>query len=518
MHKRNINPGFTIVELLVVIVVIGILAAITILSFGGINRRARIASLQSDLKNAATQLGIDYTNSGDVYPSQIIDANSGKGLSKSSDTIYQYNTTDSEYCIAASSQADGTLIYHYSPQEGTITSGGCPKYWKQISPFYTYSCAVAYDNKVYCWGRNAYGQLGDGTTDQRLTPVAVDTTGALSGKTVKIVSTNATSVGAGHTCAIASDDKVYCWGGGVLGHGVITSSTTPVAVNTTGLLSGKTIKSISVGGSHACAIASDDNAYCWGSNNYGQLGDNTGLSSQVPVAVYKGGALSGKTIKIISTGHQHTCALASDNNVYCWGFNMHGQLGNNADSGYTPNIAPIPVSTTNGVSALYNKTVKSISARDNDTCVVASDNKAYCWGDNREGQLGIGGSDSSPHSVPVAVINTGMLSGKDILFVSTGGVSGYAIDSDGKIYCWGNNSYGSFGDGSTVSNYSPKQTGNVGALNGKSIKSLFIGSTNACVISTDNLSYCWGRNHFGQLGIGSTSEYQPSPVAVISPQ
>jgi alpha-tubulin suppressor-like RCC1 family protein len=103
-----------------------------------------------------------------------------------------------------------------------------------------------------------------------------------------------------------------------------------VAVTTSGALSGKTVKSMVQGQSHTCVIASDNNAYCWGRNNQGQLGNGTTSDSSVPVAVSMSGLLSGKTIKSISAGHAYTCVIASDNNAYCWGYNGDGQLGNNS--------------------------------------------------------------------------------------------------------------------------------------------------------------------------------------------
>ncbi|HZJ34747.1 MAG TPA: hypothetical protein VFD55_01900, partial [Candidatus Angelobacter sp.] len=157
--------------------------------------------------------------------------------------------------------------------------------------------------------------------------VVVDTTGVLSGKTIKSIKAG----GAYRTCAIASDDQAYCWGfngNGELGNNSTINSLVPVAVYTAGVLSGKTIKSIATGGSHNCVIASDDQAYCWGMNRSGPLGNNSSTSSSVPVAVNTTGVLNGKTIKSISASSEHTCAIASDNLAYCWGKNDYGQLGN----------------------------------------------------------------------------------------------------------------------------------------------------------------------------------------------
>ena len=146
------------------------------------------------------------------------------------------------------------------------------------------ACAISLSNRAYCWGSGSSGQLGNNSTTNSSIPVAVNTTGVLAGKAIKQIST-----GFSHTCAIASDDKAYCWGSGSsgqLGNNSTTNSSIPVAVNTTGVLAGKTIKQISAGTSHTCAIASDDKAYCWGSGSFGALGNNSAANSSVPVRVY----------------------------------------------------------------------------------------------------------------------------------------------------------------------------------------------------------------------------------------
>ena len=150
----------------------------------------------------------------------------------------------------------------------------------------------------------------------------------------KFMSNNQISAGGLHTCAIAPDNNVYCWGGGSggrLGNNSTTNSSVPVAVSTSGVLAGKTIKQISAGSSHTCVIASDDKAYCWGMGTFGALGNNSTASSSVPVAVSTSGVLAGKTIKQISASSSHTCAIASDDKAYCWGYNNEAQLGNNSN-------------------------------------------------------------------------------------------------------------------------------------------------------------------------------------------
>ena len=156
------------------------------------------------------------------------------------------------------------------------------------------------------------------------------------------------SLGAAHTCAIASDNLAYCWGDdsiGTLGNGATTGDqVSPVAVDTSGALSGKTILSISAGDYHTCAIASDNLAYCWGDDSSGRLGDGpaTGGNQTSPVAVDTSGKLSGKTVLNISASAFTACVIASDNQVYCWGNDAYDQLGNGPTAGSQP--SPVAVS------------------------------------------------------------------------------------------------------------------------------------------------------------------------------
>ena len=253
---------------------------------------------------------------------------------------------------------------------------------KHIIGGFGYVCAVALDGRVYCWGSNSNGKIGSGNTSSALVPSAVKISGALVGKVIKQIEPSSAG---NHSCVIASDDKAYCWGYngfGQLGNNNTVNSLTPVAVDTAGVLASKTIKQIASGGISSCVIASDDKAYCWGSNNFGQLGNGNLKNSSTPTPVSTTGVLAGKTIKQITAGTEFTCAIASDDKAYCWGGNSSGQLGNNStiNSG-----VPVAVNTS---GVLAGKTIKQISAGSSHTCAIASDDKAYCWGGNSSGQLG----------------------------------------------------------------------------------------------------------------------------------
>ena len=255
---------------------------------------------------------------------------------------------------------------------------------KHIIGGFGYVCAVALDGRVYCWGSNSNGKIGSGNTSSALVPSAVKISGALVGKVIKQIEPSSAG---NHSCVIASDDKAYCWGHngfGQLGNNNTVNSLTPVAVDTAGVLASKTIKQIASGGISSCVIASDDKAYCWGSNNFGQLGNGNLKNSSTPTPVSTTGVLAGKTIKQITAGNSYFCVIASDDKAYCWGGGRRGALGNGSTLSLVIST-PTPVSTT---GVLAGKTIKQITAGTEFTCAIASDDKAYCWGSNSSGELG----------------------------------------------------------------------------------------------------------------------------------
>ena len=190
----------------------------------------------------------------------------------------------------------------------------------------------------------------------------VYTGGVLSGKTLTQI-----VAGFSHTCALDSSGAAYCWGlnsSGQLGNNSVTQSLVPVAVTTSGVLSGKTLTQITAGNAHTCALDSSGAAYCWGANGNGQLGNNTTTRSLVPVAVTTSGVLSGETLTQITGGSAHTCALDSTGAAYCWGANGNGQLGN---SSTTQSLVPVAV-TTSGVLSGKTLTRSAPTKRDVHLC------------------------------------------------------------------------------------------------------------------------------------------------------
>jgi len=295
--------------------------------------------------------------------------------------------------------------------------------YRSISFGYAHACALLSTGAVKCWGYNISGQLGDGTSGtNRLTPVSVSTLGA--GVTV-------ISAGGSSTCALLSSGAVKCWGAngdGRLGDGSTTDSNIPVSVS--GLNSG--VIAISVGGSSTCALLSSGAVKCWGANGDGQLGDGSTTDSNIPGSV--SGLSSGVTA--ISVGGSSACALLSTGAVKCWGLNSFGQLG---DGSTTNRLTPVDVSgLSSGVTA--------ISASYLHSCALLSTGAVKCWGANGDGRIGDG--TTTGRLTPVSV--SGLSSG--VTAISVGLFSTCALLSTGAVKCWGDNTLGELGDGTSGTN------------------------------------------------------------------
>ena len=433
------------------------------------------------------------TNSGVLAGMSLTSINGGYYVSCALDTrgsLYCWGRADS------GNLGNGSLGYVSSPIDtdwAVLLQG---KTILSMSSGYAHTCVLASDNKAYCWGSGWSGQLGNNSTASSPTPVAVDTSGVLAGKSILSV-----SAGSFHTCVVASDNKAYCWGGnnyGQLGNNSTVQSSTPVQVDMTGVLVGKTITSITAFTDHTCVVASDGEPYCWGRNNNGKLGNNSTANSLVPVAVDTSGVLAGKIVTSVVASRYHTCALTSIGGVVCWGYNADGELGNNSTAN---SLVPVAVDTS---GVLSGKTVTTITTGYAHTCAIASDNKAYCWGSNWNGQLG--NNSTSQSSVPVAVDTSGILAGKTINSIVAGDDHTCAIASDNKAYCWGSGYMGRLGNNSTSNSLVPVAVDTSGVLAGKSLGIIEAGHIATCVVSTDNQRYCWGSNEDSVLG-NSQSQY-----------
>jgi len=365
-----------------------------------------------------------------------------------------------------------------------------------------HACALAANGVGWCWGGNDFGQVGDGTELRRPTPVAVQ-----GGPFVGLVG------GASHTCALDDVGLAHCWGRndlGEVGDGSIQERSVPTAVD-----GGITFESLAAGGAglHTCGLDGSGAAYCWGYNGFGQLGDGTtgddGLCSGflgTPVGcrtrpVRVSGGLG--VFSSLATGRHHTCGLSATGLAYCWGKASDGQVGDattgssSACPDGTGGCRLTPTAVSGGLA------FDEIASGNLHTCALDTVGKAHCWGDNSSGQLGNGTTMSS--TVPVSV-------GGGALFERIWAAAGHtcALDAGGTAYCWGDNLFGQIGDGSAF-NTRLTPTAVVGGL---SFSRLTLGPSHTCGLTVSGEAYCWGTNFDSQLGDGSAAQrLMPTRVA-----
>jgi alpha-tubulin suppressor-like RCC1 family protein len=362
------------------------------------------------------------------------------------------------------------------------SSAGSSSTHAAIVAVQAHTCMLDSGGKVTCWGYNEYGQLGDGTTTDRLRPVAVS--GLSSG-------VSAIAAGGVHTCALVDKGAVECWGNnfyGQLGDGK-TGQSQPSPVAVSGLPGG--VRAIAAGGSgnffgDTCALLDTGAVECWGQNIHGELGDGTTTERHAPVPV--SGLSSGVSAIAVGVGDgfPFTCALLDSGRVRCWGDNLFGELG---DGTTTERHTPVAV-------AGLPTDVKGLAAGGDHACALLSSGGVKCWGANAYGQLGDG--TTTIRHTPVTV--SGL---SDVQAISAGGSHTCALLSSGGVVCWGTNGFGELGDGTTTDRHTPV------AVSGLSsgVDAIAAGSDYTCALLAAGGFKCWGSNTYGQLGNGSRTDH-----------
>lgn len=343
------------------------------------------------------------------------------------------------------------------------------------------------------WGIGNDGELGNGTTTSaQQTPVTVALPPGVT-PTADIAAGNQDGY------VIGSDGNVYSWGSGnagQLGNGsTTTTQSTPVAVS---LPVGITATAIAAGGQTAYAIGSDGNVYAWGYGGDGQLGNGTTTFQQTtPVVV---SLPAGVTAIAIASGLETGYAIGSDGNLYAWGYGGDGELGNGTTTAIQP--TPVAVSLPAGVTAT------AIAAGSQGGYAIGSNGDVYAWGDGFSGQLG-NGTTTTTQSTPVAV---SLPVGVTATTIAAGSETGYAIDPAGNIYSWGLGGDGELGNGTTTTAQPTPVTVSLPA--GVTATAIAAGSYTGYAIGSDDNVYAWGYGTDGELGNGTTTPAQPTPVMV----
>ena len=407
-------------------------------------------------------------------------------------------------------------------------------------PSYGFSLAVGSDGNAYAWGDNTYGQLGDGTTTDRHTPVRVKTPDRNTYPNLpKDFTYLQVSTGWRHSLALGSDGNAYTWGYnnyGQLGDGTTTDRHTPVRVKTPDrktypdLPKDFTYLQVSAGYWHSLALGSDGNIYAWGFNGNGRLGDGTGTNRYTPVRVKTPDRNTYPdlpkdfTYLQVSGGGWHCLALGSDGNAYAWGDNFDGQLG---DGTTTSRYTPVRVKTPDrkaypNLPADF--TFVQVSGGYWHSLALGSDGNAYTWGDNNEdGQLGDG--TTTDRHTPVRVKTPDRKAYPNLpadftyLQVSAGYFHSLALGSDGNAYAWGSNGNGRLGDGTTTDRHTPVRVKTPDRKTYPNLPADFTylqvsaGGSHSLALGSEGNAYAWGFNNAGQLGNGTTNQSRvPVPV------
>jgi alpha-tubulin suppressor-like RCC1 family protein len=353
----------------------------------------------------------------------------------------------------------------------TVNSGGPT--WTSTAGGFSHTLAIKSDGTLWAWGKNSGGQLGDGTTTRRTSPVQVGS------------ATTWTKVAAGenHSVGLRSNGTLWAWGSnfsGQLGDGTTTTRTSPVQIGTA-----TTWTQVVAGSFHTVAIRSDGTLWAWGSNADGQLGDGTTTHRTSPVQIG-----SATTWAKVAAGIGHTVALRTNGTVWAWGDNADGQLG---DGTTTPRTTPVQIgSATNWVH---------VSAGESQTVALKSDGTLWAWGNNFYGQLGDGTTTNRTSPVQIG-------SATNWASAATGLGHSAGVRTDGTLWTWGLNFNGQLGDGTTTNRTSPAQAN---AETNWSLASA--GGNHTATMKTNGTLWTWGRNSDGQIGDGTLTQ-RNSPFQV----
>ena len=358
-----------------------------------------------------------------------------------------------------------------------------------------HTCAVKTDGTVWCWGRNIYGPLSMQSYVAHMVPNINDATSVTTGWE--------------HTCVLRDEGNVWCWGlngAGELGIGsadlnvhatpsrVVDASGNPLS-EITSLQTGPTR-------AHTCAVRADYTVWCWGDNLHGQLGVGTEVNHAYATQVASAGGQALTGVSSVSAGELHTCAKKIDSTVWCWGTNQYGQLG----IGVTSLKRTTPVQVYDATAYPFDGAVR-VSSGYFSTCAITSNATSWCWGFNSRGQLGNGNTQTEP--VPVAVQGLPLAGA-----IASGDIHTCAVDLQNAVWCWGYNHRGQLGTPGTLQRIAPGKAG----VEFGGVTKISAARDTTCTIKNDGSAWCWGSNSNGQLGNNSGASWTASPVKVLSYQ
>ena len=403
---------------------------------------------------------------------------------------------------------------------------GAGRVARSVATGNNHTCALLDNGQVKCWGNNGQGQLGQGDTNARgdvanemgdnLNAVALGT-----GRTAVAV-----TAGNAFTCVLLDNGTVKCWGDGAsgrLGLGNVADRGDAAGemgdtLPTVNLGTGRTALAITAGDAHACALLDDATVKCWGENASGRLGlgntadrgDAAGEMGDALPAVSLG---TGRIAVAVTAGDFHTCALLDNAAAKCWGENDAGRLGlgNTADRG---DAAGEMGNALPAVALGTGRTVTAVTAGGLHTCATLDTGLRKCWGENANGQLGLGDTGDRGDAagemgddLPTADLGAG----RTIRQISAGGFFACALLDDGTVKCWGQGGGGKLGNGNASDiGEAPGELGDVlrpiPLGSGRTAQAISAGANHACALLDNGQVKCWGSGDHGRLGRGSTND------------
>ncbi len=395
----------------------------------------------------------------------------------------------------------------------------------QVSLGGGHSAALTSEGRLFTWGDNSAGELGDGTTRDKYTPTEITSRFSLATGD-KIISV---SLGYNYSAALTSSGRLFTWGynwDGQLGDGTTTGDrtsnrSTPTEITSRiSLATGDKIIQVSLGNSHSAALTSSGRLFTWGYNEFGQLGVGirtrnrstpTEITSRISLA-------TGDKIISVSLGYDHSAALTSNGRLFIWGRNDSGQLGDGTETQrYTP------TEITNHFSLSTGDKIIQVSLGDVHSAALTSSGRLFTWGNNLYGQLGDGTTISdrttTERSTPTEITNRfSLATGDKIIQVSLGYNHSAALTSEGRLFTWGNNADGQLGDGTTffdaIDKYTPTEITNRFSLATEDkIISVSLGSYHSAALTSSGRLFTWGINYSNQLGDGTnTNRSTPTEI------
>jgi alpha-tubulin suppressor-like RCC1 family protein len=394
----------------------------------------------------------------------------------------------------------------------------CSRKWTGVSAGYDHTCATTNDGRLYCWGHNNVGQVSSTLDEEVLSPIMIFN--GITGGTGMVV--DQVSTAANHTCALVSEyppssysRNLWCWGDntdktvGDPNHNPVWS---PYHV-VTGIVT--PVKNVAVGIGNTCIVDANDDLRCWGKRDYCQTGTQSGTPTITPTlapTMYQGDTWP-NTAKQVSVQFSTVCGVGLDDTPRCWGSNTYGNFGSGSGGGYSCT----PVSPT---SLPFDDSVRDVQVGAGFTCWSDLNDSylPYCAGHNYYAQLGRGSqTTTSPYylSTPAAVSDYWLDEGIPLLQLGAGyGFNAVAL-AEGYVYTWGYGLYGANGDGSTNVRLRPEMV----VVGGYPIYTpqVSAGANYDCAISSDGTElWCWGLNSHGQLGDGTTTN-RTTPITIACP-